>query len=74
MAQSFNLMNHANHYVQNGTGVRQVQYQPFGATCGDGQSQKQQCYLLPQQGFGKLLAINALNGPRVLQFAMKWNF
>ena len=73
-AQAFNLLNHANYYVQNGTGVSQVQYEPFGSTCGDGQSQNQQCYLVPQQGFGRLLVINALNGPRVLQFAMKWNF
>jgi hypothetical protein len=73
-AQSFNLLNHANYYVQNGTGVSQIQYEPFGSTCGDGQSPNQQCYLLPQQGFGSLLVINALNGPRVLQFAMKWDF
>jgi hypothetical protein len=73
-AQAFNLLNHANYYVQNGNGVSQIQYEPFGSTCGDGQSQNQQCYLVPQQGFGRLLVINALNGPRVLQFAMKWNF
>jgi phage regulator Rha-like protein len=73
-AQAFNLLNHANYYVQNGNGVSQIQYEPFGSTCGDGQSQNQQCYLVPQQGFGKLLVINALNGPRVLQFALKWNF
>jgi Carboxypeptidase regulatory-like domain/TonB dependent receptor len=73
-AQAFNLLNHANYYVQNGTGVNQVQYEPFGSTCGDGQSANQQCYLVPQEGFGSLLVINALNGPRVLQFAMKWNF
>ena len=73
-AQAFNLLNHANYYVQNGTGVSQIQYEPFGSKCGDGQSQNQQCYLVPQQGFGTLLVINALNGPRVLQFAMKWSF
>ena len=73
-AQAFNLLNHTNYYVQNGTGVSQIQYQPIGSTCGDGQSANQQCYLVPQQGFGRLLVINALNGPRVLQFAMKWNF
>lgn len=73
-AQAFNLLNHANYYVQNGTGVSQIQYEPFGSTCGNGQDSDQQCYLLPQQGFGKLLVTNALNGPRVLQFAMKWNF
>ena len=73
-AQAFNLLNHANYYVQNGTGVSQVEYEPFGSTCGDGQSQNQQCYLVPRQGFGRLLVINALNGPRVLQFAMTWSF
>jgi hypothetical protein len=72
--QSFNLLNHANYYVQNGTGVSQIQYEPFGSTCGDGQSPNQHCYLVPRQGFGSLLAINALNGPRLLQFAMKWSF
>jgi len=73
-AQAFNLLNHANYYVQNGNGVSQIQYEPFGSTCGDGQSQNQQCYLVPQQQFGTLLVINALNGPRVLEFALKWNF
>ena len=73
-AQAFNLLNHANYYVQNGTGVSQLQYAPFGSTCGDGQSTNQQCYLVPEKGFGSLFVINALNDPRVLQFAMKWNF
>jgi hypothetical protein len=73
-AQAFNLFNHANYYVQNGTGVNQIQYEPIGSTCGDGRSANQQCYLVPKQGFGSLLAINALNGPRVFQFAMKWAF
>jgi hypothetical protein len=72
--QAFNVLNHANYYVQNGTGVSQIQYEPFGSTCGDGQSVEQHCYLVPRQGFGSLLVINALNGPRVLQFAMKWSF
>jgi hypothetical protein len=73
-AQAFNLLNHPNYYVQNGTGVSQIQYEPFGSTCGDGQSPDQHCYLVPRQGFGSLLVINALNGPRVLQFAIKWSF
>ena len=73
-AQAFNLLNHANYYVQNGTGVSQIQYEPFGASCGDGQSLNQHCYLFPRAGFGSLLVINALNGPRVLQFALKWAF
>jgi Carboxypeptidase regulatory-like domain/TonB dependent receptor len=72
--QAFNLLNHANYYVQNGTGVSQIQYEPFGSTCGDGQTPDQHCYLVPRQGFGSLLVINALNGPRLLQFAMKWSF
>jgi hypothetical protein len=57
-------MNHANYYVQNGTGVAFIQYSPFGSTCGDGASANQQCYLIPSQGFGMLETINALNGPR----------
>lgn len=73
-AQAFNLVNHANYYVKYGTNVSQIQYVPFGSTCGDGQSRNQQCYLVPREGFGTLLVINSLNGPRVLQFAMKWNF
>ena len=28
--KAFNLLNHANHYVQNGNGVNAVQYLPFG--------------------------------------------
>jgi hypothetical protein len=73
-AQAFNLLNHPNYYVQNGTGVSQIQYEPFGSTCGDGESPNQHCYLVPRQGFGSLLVINALNGPRVLQFAIQWSF
>lgn len=72
--QAFNLLNHPNYYVQNGTGVSQIQYEPFGSTCGDGESRDQRCYLAPRQGFGSLLVINSLNGPRLLQFATKWNF
>jgi hypothetical protein len=76
-AQAFNVLNHANYYVQNGTGVNPVQYSPFGSTCGDGQSLNQTCYLTPSTGpggFGTLQVINALNGPRVFQFAVKWSF
>lgn len=73
-AQAFNLLNHANWYVQNGTGVNQIEYAPFGSTCGDGQSINQHCFLAPEPGFGSLLVSNALNGPRVLQFAVKWAF
>lgn len=76
-AQAFNVLNHANYYVQNGTGVNPIQYSPFGATCGDGQTLNQTCYLVPNTGpggFGTLQVINALNGPRVFQFAFKWSF
>jgi hypothetical protein len=76
-AQAFNVLNHANYYVQNGTGVNPIQYRPFGPTCGDGQTLNQTCYLVPNTGpggFGTLQVINALNGPRVFQFALKWTF
>jgi Carboxypeptidase regulatory-like domain len=77
--QAFNLLNHANYYVQNGNGVNAVQYLPFGDTCGnpDNPQTNQTCYLLPNagpNGFGALQRINSLNGPRVLQFALKWSF
>ncbi|MBZ5658344.1 MAG: TonB-dependent receptor, partial [Acidobacteriia bacterium] len=73
-AQVFNVANHANYYVQNGTGVSAIQYSPFGATCGDGVSLNQQCYLVPKSGFGTLQVINYQNGPRIMQFALKWTF
>jgi Carboxypeptidase regulatory-like domain/TonB dependent receptor len=73
-AQVFNVMNHANYYVQNGTGVSSTQYSPFGTNCGDGVSQDQQCYLVPSAGFGKLQVINYQNGPRIMQFSLKWTF
>lgn len=73
-AQAFNALNHANYYVQNGNGVNPIQYQPTGANCGDGQSPNQTCYLLPSAGFGQLQTINALNGARVFQFALKYSF
>jgi hypothetical protein len=72
--QAFNLFNHANYYVQNGNGANPLQYQPVGKNCGDGLSQNQTCYLVPESGFGSLQIINALNGPRVLQFAFKYIF
>jgi len=76
-AQVFNVLNHANYYVQNGTGVNAIQYSAFGPTCGDGETLNQTCYLAPNSGaagFGKLNVINALNGPRVMQFAVKYSF
>ena len=77
--QAFNALNHANYYVQNGNGVNAIQYAPFGDTCGnpDNPQINQTCYLVPNNGthgFGTLQRINALNGPRVLQFAVKWTF
>lgn len=72
--QSFNLLNHANYYVQNGNGVDAVQYTPTGPTCGDGHTLNQTCYLVPNSNFRALQVINALNGPRVFQFALKYNF
>ena len=73
-AQVFNVMNHANYYVQNGTGAIPIQYSPIGSTCGDGATPNQQCYLVSTPGFGTLQTINALNGPRVIQFSLKWTF
>jgi hypothetical protein len=73
-AQVFNVANHPNYYVQNGNGVNAVQYLPTGSTCGDGISQTQTCYLIPEPGFKTLQIINALNGPRVWQFAFKYRF
>jgi DNA-binding beta-propeller fold protein YncE len=75
--QAFNLLNHANYHVQNGNGVNAIQYVPVGATCGDGASQNQTCYLVPNAGpggFRTLQIVNALNGPRVLQFAFQYTF
>ena len=73
--QAFNLLNHANYYVQNGNGVNPIQYTAFGSSCGDGQTVNQTCFLAPNTGqFGRLSVINALNGPRVLQFALKYSF
>ncbi len=73
-AQVFNVLNHANYYVQNGTGVDSTQYTPFGTSCGDGATSNQQCYLVPSGGFGKLQVINYQNGPRIMQFSLKWTF
>jgi hypothetical protein len=76
--QAFNLLNHANYYVQKGNGVNAVQYLPFGESCGnlDNPQTNQPCYLVPNtgtNGFGSLQRIHSLNGPRVLQLALRWN-
>jgi hypothetical protein len=81
-AQVFNVANHANYYVQNGTGVDANQYaaasfgnNPDGSTnCGDGVTPNQHCYLTPNSTFGQLQVINYLNGPRIMQFSLKWAF
>lgn len=73
-AQVFNIVNHANYYVQNGTGVNPIQYSPFGSTCGDGSDTTQTCYLRPSANFQQLQVINYLNGPRVMQFALTYRF
>jgi hypothetical protein len=76
-AEAFNLFNHANYYVQNGDGINQLQYNPVGANCGDGMSQNQTCYLVPNTGpgnFGALQEISPNGLPRVLQFAVRITF
>ncbi|HWZ81063.1 MAG TPA: carboxypeptidase regulatory-like domain-containing protein [Terriglobales bacterium] len=71
--QAFNLMNHANYYVANGNGVVATQFVPVPIT-GDCGEPGGVCGLVPNDGFGTLQRINALNGPRVLQFSLKYNF
>jgi len=69
--QAFNLFNHSNYYVANGNGVNQIQYSPIGDGCG---LEGGVCGLVPNGSFGMLQRINALNGPRVLQFVVKYSF
>jgi hypothetical protein len=74
-AEAFNLFNHPNYYVQNGNGVNQLQYNPYGGSCGDGMSQTQTCYLVPNSGpgnFGTLQEISPNGLPRVLQFSVRF--
>jgi hypothetical protein len=76
-AQAFNLLNHANYYVQNGNGINQLQYNPIGTTCGDGMSLNQTCYLVPNSGpgnFGTLQEISPDGLPRVFQFSARFRF
>jgi hypothetical protein len=76
-AQAFNLFNHPNYYVQNGDGINQLQYNPYGSNCGDGMSTNQTCYLVPNSGpgnFGALQEISPNGLPRVLQFSLRFNF
>jgi len=76
-AQAFNLFNHANYYVQNGSGINQLQYNPIGNNCGDGATLNQTCYLVPNSGlgnFGTLQEISPDGLPRVLQFSVRFTF
>ena len=76
-AQAFNLFNHANYYVQNGDGINQLQYNPYGSNCGDGATSNQQCYLVPNSGpgnFGSLQEISPNGLPRALQFSARFTF
>jgi Carboxypeptidase regulatory-like domain len=76
-AQAFNLLNHANYYVQNGDGINQLQYNPYGQNCGDGASLNQICYLVPNTGpgnFGTLQEISPNGLARVLQFSARFTF
>jgi len=76
-AQAFNLFNHPNYYVQNGNGVNQLQYNPYGGNCGDGASTGQTCYLVPNSGpgnFGALQEISPNGLPRILQFSVRFTF
>jgi hypothetical protein len=73
----FNLLNHANYYVQNGNGINQLQYNPIGTNCGDGATLNQTCYLVPNSGpgnFGALQEISPDGLPRVLQFSLRFTF
>jgi hypothetical protein len=73
-AQVFNLFNHANFFVQAGSGINQTEYNPVGPTCGDGSTLNQTCFLVPNTGFKTLESINQLNGPRTFQFAFRYRF
>jgi hypothetical protein len=75
--QVFNLFNHANFYVQNGNGINQLQYNPIGTNCGDGQTLNQTCYLAPNSGpgnYGTLQEISPDGLPRVFQFSVRFTF
>jgi hypothetical protein len=75
--QAFNLLNHANFYVQNGDGINQLQYNPIGTNCGDGATLNQTCYLVLNSGpgnFGALQEISPNGLPRVFQFSARFTF
>ncbi|MBV9483037.1 MAG: TonB-dependent receptor [Acidobacteria bacterium] len=72
-AQVFNLLNHPNYYVQNGSGIFSTQYDPLGPNCGSA-TPTQTCYLVPDPGFKTLQSVSQLNPPRVFQFAFYYRF
>ncbi|MGB7727933.1 MAG: TonB-dependent receptor [Candidatus Acidiferrum sp.] len=76
-AEVFNLFNHSNFYVQNGDGINQIQYNPIGQNCGDGQTSSQTCYLVPNSGpgtFGTYQEISPYGLPRAFQFSLRFSF
>jgi hypothetical protein len=80
-AQVFNLLNHANFFVQAGGGINNsARYAATGPICGDGKTTtNQQCVLVPDTTvgappFGLPGEINELNGPRTFQFALRYSF
>ena len=73
-AQAFNLLNSANYSVQFGSGINTFQYNPTGASCGDGKSIDQTCYLVSAAGFKTFESISQPNGPRIMQFSLTYSF
>jgi hypothetical protein len=80
-AQVFNLFNHPNYFVQDGSGINNsARFAATGPTCGDAATKtNQQCLLVPDtstgaQPFGVPGEINQLNGPRTFQFAFRYSF
>jgi hypothetical protein len=71
--QAFNLFNHPNYYVQNGSGVFATQYDPLGPSCGNA-GPTQTCFLVPDPSFKTLQSVSQLNPPRVLQAAFYYKF
>jgi hypothetical protein len=73
---AFNLFNHPNYYVENGSGINQQQYKPVGPSCGN-KSLNETCYLIPNTsvgGFGTYSIVQQNTGPRIFQFAVIYRF